>query len=580
MSKFCRECGAPLHGRRFCSQCGVPAVASSSDIPTVVSATSYTAPPTHLAPPSPRTNKKRSGSVDVPDMATGDEATSIYKRVVATVRGTHFGEHADDTVKAFKKDCKQYGSGGISAEVFEANLRVYLGDFMMDTMMPQLVRLIPDDEKRAELLAVYRDNAKSKAPKSRPATIGSTSERQMSLASRPSWTPKPEDVDAPLAERSGNTGSIKSVFKKLSGPSIYGKHAICEMCTTKFDLRNRRHHCRKCGKAVCQSCSPAYMLIPEGFQHEGAKGYDVAVPQRVCTLCAPILQPLQARLEATFANCHQGGPPQSSPEALPTDRGWFKSLPVHQSLANECEAARDMLRQFFLTSPAEKRIPVAFLERAHGLAFLTVVKAGLLVTAKMGSGIVVARLGDNSWSAPSAIGTAGIGGGLEGGGEVVQVLLILSSAQAVSVFFQTQLTLGAGLDLAVGPYGRSALAQAAMGKGNGGLGVNYSYSHSRGFFAGISLHGAVIRCREDANRAFYGRHVTPSEILTGAVPPPRAAHGVYEAIGDAMLLCEEYRAEEAKPRVASCVTSGCPCEKFRARSYSTMCANCGHSHQL
>ncbi|KAF0718498.1 hypothetical protein AaE_010636, partial [Aphanomyces astaci] len=479
---------------------------------------------------------------------------------------------ADKTVKAFKKDCKQYGAGTISAPAFEANLRVYLGDFMMDTVMPQLVRLIPDDDKRAELMAVYHDHAKSKAPKSRPSTIASTSERLSSNApidSRPSWSP----ADVPPTERSASTGSIKSSFK-WSGPSIYGKNAACQVCSTPFDMRNRRHHCRKCGKAACQSCSPAHMLIPPGHQHEDAKGYDVAVPQRVCTLCAPILQPLQSRLETTYANCHKDTQPSS-----PTSRGWFKSLPMRQTIADECDAARDILRQFFVTSPVEKRIPAAFLERAQGLAFLTVVKAGLLVTAKMGSGIVVTRLADNSWSAPSAIGTAGLGGGLEGGGELVQILLILSSAQAVSVFFQTQITLGAGLDMTVGPYGRSAVAQAAMSKGSG-LGVNYSYSHSRGLFAGISLHGAVINCRADANRAFYGRHVTPSEILTGVVPPPRAAQGLYEAIGDAMQFCEDYREEAQKPRVASCMSPGCPCEKFRARSYSPMCGNCGHSHQM
>ncbi|MGH0157705.1 UNVERIFIED_CONTAM: hypothetical protein FKN15_056836 [Acipenser sinensis] len=48
---------------------------------------------------------------------------------------------------------------------------------------------------------------------------------------------------------------------------------------------------------------------------------------------------------------------------------------------------------------------------------MSVIKAGFLVTARGGSGIVVARLPDGRWSAPSAIGIAGLGGGFEIGVE-------------------------------------------------------------------------------------------------------------------------------------------------------------------
>ena len=50
-------------------------------------------------------------------------------------------------------------------------------------------------------------------------------------------------------------------------------------------------------------------------------------------------------------------------------------------------------------------------DHAQGLAILSVFKAGFLGTARFGSGVVVARLADGSWSAPSAIGTVGAGFG-------------------------------------------------------------------------------------------------------------------------------------------------------------------------
>lgn len=61
----------------------------------------------------------------------------------------------------------------------------------------------------------------------------------------------------------------------------------------------------------------------------------------------------------------------------------------------------------------ERFIPGAVLRGAKGLAILTVAKAGMLLTYKFGSGLVVARRSDGSWSAPSAILSAGLGWGAQ-----------------------------------------------------------------------------------------------------------------------------------------------------------------------
>lgn len=61
----------------------------------------------------------------------------------------------------------------------------------------------------------------------------------------------------------------------------------------------------------------------------------------------------------------------------------------------------------------EKSIPSAVLRGAKGLAILTVAKVGALLTYKLGTGLVVARRSDGSWSAPSAIGSIGLGWGAQ-----------------------------------------------------------------------------------------------------------------------------------------------------------------------
>jgi len=61
----------------------------------------------------------------------------------------------------------------------------------------------------------------------------------------------------------------------------------------------------------------------------------------------------------------------------------------------------------------EKSIPDVILRKAKGLAIITVVKVGVVVTYNIGTGLVVARREDGSWSAPSAVSTFGVGWGAQ-----------------------------------------------------------------------------------------------------------------------------------------------------------------------
>lgn len=61
----------------------------------------------------------------------------------------------------------------------------------------------------------------------------------------------------------------------------------------------------------------------------------------------------------------------------------------------------------------EKSIPDAILRQAKGLAIITVVKVGVMVTYNIGTGLVIARREDGSWSPPSAVSTFGVGWGAQ-----------------------------------------------------------------------------------------------------------------------------------------------------------------------
>lgn len=193
-------------------------------------------------------------------------------------------------------------------------------------------------------------------------------------------------------------------------------------------------------------------------------------------------------------------------------------------------AAETTLEHLFNPSvDTDKRIPIDLIHEAKGLAFLTVLKAGFIWTGKVGTGLVISKLPDGRWSAPSAIGTMGMGFGAEAGGQLIEFLIVLNSDTAVRSFMQKgQVSAGANIEFAAGPYGRAAGANANFS--TSGVAPNYTYSHSKGLFGGVGLQGSAIAARADINKKFYGREITPTEILTGAVEQPAAAAQLYDAI--------------------------------------------------
>lgn len=206
-------------------------------------------------------------------------------------------------------------------------------------------------------------------------------------------------------------------------------------------------------------------------------------------------------------------------------QAWKLTLFFFSLITAECKKCGKILSSFINPRQAfgpEKVIPPSILSNAKGLAIITVFKAGFLGSGRFGSGLVVARLPDGTWSAPSAIGTLGGGFGGQIGFELTDFVFILNDTSAVKTFAQAgSITLGGNVSLAAGPVGRNAeAAGAASLKSVSGI---FSYSKTKGLFAGVSLEGSAIIERRDANEKLYGTRYTAQQLLTGTVPPPPQA---------------------------------------------------------
>jgi lipid-binding SYLF domain-containing protein len=88
--------------------------------------------------------------------------------------------------------------------------------------------------------------------------------------------------------------------------------------------------------------------------------------------------------------------------------------------------------------------------------------------------------------------------------------------------------LGADANIAAGPVGGGAAAETAN------LSADIlSFSRSKGLFGGLSLEGAVVKVREGMNEAYYGKKLSPSQILVGGRGSNAQAAGLLEKVSKA-----------------------------------------------
>ncbi|GAX77119.1 hypothetical protein CEUSTIGMA_g4565.t1 [Chlamydomonas eustigma] len=298
----------------------------------------------------------------------------------------------------------------------------------------------------------------------------------------------------------------------------------CGGCHLQFiPFRRLKHHCRMCGKIFCNSCCHKRLLLPPKYMHRE--------PQRVCELCSSMLKPLQSFLASTQAASVQ--PPVRDSFDPVSLRSWVNS-PWSSTLEEDIFKVSNILQTFTraLRLSPEAGIPGVVLQGCRALVLLSTIKVGAGWSCSIGTGVVVSRNSEGQWSAPCAIACCGMGWGLQVGGELTDVLLVLrDDDQLAACCAGARLGFGGNVGLAVGLAGRHADAAVLVGP-CGSTAPIFSYSCSKGAFIGAALEGSILMIRTAVNEKFYGYSVTAQQLLLepGIVPQPPAASILYEAL--------------------------------------------------
>lgn len=209
-------------------------------------------------------------------------------------------------------------------------------------------------------------------------------------------------------------------------------------------------------------------------------------------------------------------------------------------------------------------IPSKVINRAVGLAIFTTFRAGLNFKGSTGSGILVAKRHDGSWSGPSAIQLNSVGGGMVVGVDIYDCVCVINTQDSLNAFMDSRVSIGADIAVVAGPWGAGGsvewgakvdtekdkrevsptnLSNPALpnppvlevngepakvndetrkgyAKSHKKFSTCYSYVKSRGFYAGFGYDGTMMTERKAANTSFYGEVVSAEQILRGQVTPP------------------------------------------------------------
>ncbi len=191
----------------------------------------------------------------------------------------------------------------------------------------------------------------------------------------------------------------------------------------------------------------------------------------------------------------------------------FTILAGVSMMANQKPAEKFYDAQTVLEELVEKPDSGAFkglLKKARGIAFYpNVIRGGLVVGGQYGEGFLLKRDKEtDQWYGPLFLKLYKVSYGPQIGLQSIGLILLIMNDNGFEGFTKDNITLGGSLSVSAGPIGRSLSADFDYT-----LQAILSYSLSRGFYAGFTLEGSLVKNDRDSNREFYGEYISAKDIL-------------------------------------------------------------------
>jgi len=135
-----------------------------------------------------------------------------------------------------------------------------------------------------------------------------------------------------------------------------------------------------------------------------------------------------------------------------------------------------------------------------------VTRAAFIFGGSGGEAVVLGRDGRaGRWVGPAFYSMGAGSVGFQIGGDVSEIVMLVMSDKGVNALLAPKFTLGADASVAAGPVGIGASREVTADI--------VSFARSKGAYAGLSIAGAYVTPDERANQAYYGKPVSPVDIL-------------------------------------------------------------------
>ncbi|CAH0045173.1 unnamed protein product [Clonostachys solani] len=222
-------------------------------------------------------------------------------------------------------------------------------------------------------------------------------------------------------------------------------------------------------------------------------------------------------------------------------------------------------------------IPQEVIRGAIGLIIFNTFRGGISLAGGSGTGLIVARLPDGSWSPPSAIHVAHFGGGLSASVDMLDSICVINSEEALAEFMGMRVVLGYNVPIKDGPWGRGETIDPRLARShrrnesmesddsmgytpsfelnNGRMTLKlheapetapmYIYVASKGQCVSCSYEGSVFTERKDVNHRYYGEVMSAEGILRGYVEVPEGCEAI--AALQSALCAAEYEPMVPEP---------------------------------
>jgi len=170
----------------------------------------------------------------------------------------------------------------------------------------------------------------------------------------------------------------------------------------------------------------------------------------------------------------------------------------------------------------------AHVANARGVLVLPrLYKAGFIWGGSGGNGVLLGRgdkPGDFSYPAFYTIGSLTFG--LQIGGQVSNVVMLVMTDSGMDALLSTDVKLGADASIAVGPVGTGVAAQTAD---------ILMFSRDKGLFGGLTIEGSVLQPRDSWNAQYYGKPARGIDIIVKRDVTNPGADALRQALAKASM---------------------------------------------